>query len=91
MSQKILDKADKYLCEGRVTVLKVDVAAGDALVEVRGTEPYKVRFVGVWTCDCPSRVDRCAHVVAAEKIVNMASASVHLGEKDPDIDFLLGT
>lgn len=91
MSEKIEAKADKYLCDGRVTVLAVDPdRARSAVVEVQGTAKYLVRFVGAWTCDCPSRVDRCAHVVAAEKVVRVDSGNgLQFGEPDPEIDFLL--
>lgn len=92
MSEKIQAKADKYLCAGRVTVLAVDSDHGrSAVVEVRGSATYQVRFLGAWVCDCPSRVDRCAHVVAAEKVVRVSSNSgLRYAEPDPDVDFLLG-
>ncbi len=87
--QLIEDKADKYLADGRVSVLEVsDVRAA---AEVRGSETYLVQHVGVWVCSCPARVDRCAHVVAVSKVIpREEDGSVHLGVRDTGIDYLLG-
>lgn len=68
MRETVEQKADRYLAEGRVRVVSLD----PVVVRVRGSvdEPYEVRFVGdVGTCSCPAQV-RCAHLVAASKIVD---------------------
>jgi len=60
-------KARAYLGEGRVRV--VSSGGGIADVLVRGTAVYAVQLSGGrWTCTCPARVERCAHIVAATLI-----------------------
>jgi uncharacterized Zn finger protein len=55
-------KGHRYLCEGRVTIRRVEGREVDA--EVRGSDLwYVTRRRGGWTCDCPA-VRRCAHLAA---------------------------
>lgn len=66
-------KAAEYLAQGRVKV-KAVVTSGHptGLFSVAGSleEPYEVRYLSNWTCDCPARVPVCAHILACQKITN---------------------
>ena len=63
-----VDKAMRYLREGRLTVVKV---AGDYVVaECKGDsgEVYVPGFSsGRWQCDCPARTD-CCHLIALQRV-----------------------
>lgn len=64
------DKGRRYLVEGRLTVR---AATGDAVVAfTRGDsgELYHTCWTrpGGWSCNCPARTDRCAHLVALRLI-----------------------
>ncbi len=91
MTDRIEAKADRYLVEGRVAV--VEVTPTSAAVRVTGSSPYVVRASGgVWACPCPARVDRCAHVVAASKVVDVHCGPTQLYEPStsdvPDLSSL---
>lgn len=71
MGASIAEKAGRYLAEGRVKVQFVTEDGG--LFHVTGSDPgdpYYVRFSSLagWKCDCPARVDVCAHVKACQTI-----------------------
>lgn len=79
--KNIAAKANRYLAQGRVKVVRAE--PGDCEVEVYGSkpEPYRVRLVGdVWTCPCEARTWRCAHVVAAALVIPSALAVPGFGD-----------
>lgn len=84
---KITEKAKLYLASGQVKVVKH--SAKEALIEVQGSDPqpYDVAFNGFWHCNCPARVDRCAHIVAAQLISPLRenNAHINLGSGQSDI------
>lgn len=68
------EKALSYIALGRVRVLKVDIEAREAHILVHSAtqdgDPYYVQFYGSeWHCDCPARVNPCAHIRAVQKVV----------------------
>lgn len=90
------EKAGKYLAEGRVKAQHV--AEGSALFHVTGSDPgdpYFVKFsksLG-WRCDCPARVDQCAHVKACMLVTDLHTEPDEPGSvftRSADIDALLG-
>ena len=66
VSASVGRKAERLLCEGRVTVL---CAEGGMTAYVRGNhDQYHVQLtLSGWICPCPAR-GVCAHVVAAERV-----------------------
>lgn len=61
------EKARTYLGDGRVRV--VTAGSGHADILVRGSGVYAVQLSeGRWTCTCPARVERCAHIIAASLV-----------------------
>lgn len=98
-SQAVQAKAAKILLEGRVKVKHLQ-ALGDGhwifqahvSPSVPG-DPYIVRFnANGWHCDCPARVQICAHVLACQTITDFepVNSAPVLGSPDPDIDAMLG-
>lgn len=97
-SEKVQAKAGEYLLSGRV---KVQFLANEERVDFlanvtpkAGGDPYRVKYThGVWNCDCPARVEVCAHVLACQTITNFkkltAPTEVEFSH-NPDIDKLLG-
>jgi hypothetical protein len=63
-------KAARYLAEGRLEVLFVAEESARVRASCRGGDGiYSVTCDrGGWSCSCPARVARCAHVVAAELV-----------------------
>lgn len=64
-------KALMYLSERRVRAERVDARTGTATFRVLGSAPvaYAVHFTGGhWSCDCPARVEACAHVKACSLV-----------------------
>ena len=61
--ETVVDKAHRYLVEGRVIVLVA--APGRVIATVRGdAEVHQVAYErGGWRCSCPAR-GRCAHLLA---------------------------
>lgn len=88
-SVAVVKKADGYLTSGRVKVIRVDVAEHQATLHVEGSTRYVVRYNAGWSCDCPARVSRCAHVVAAQKVVELHDEMPKL-PSDPELAALLG-
>ena len=72
-SDSIQRKADRYLTEGRVLAVYLTLTGGDFLVNGSAPEPYKVHFLGEWTCSCPAQIV-CAHIVACQKITRFEPA-----------------
>jgi uncharacterized Zn finger protein len=67
-------KAMRYLIEGRCILRHVD---GDRVVaRVRGREVYDVEHQAGsgWSCSCPARTTRCAHVLAVSSVVARGDA-----------------
>jgi uncharacterized Zn finger protein len=61
------DKGRRYLVEGRLTVRHVDSSGVVAFVRGDSGLVYRAEwtpdFYG-WSCNCPTRTDQCAHLVA---------------------------
>lgn len=102
-SQAVQAKAATILLEGRVKVqhlghgdLGKQVFGPDFKAHVTPTvpgDPYIVRFnANGWHCDCPARVQICAHVLACQTITDFdpANSSPVIGTPDPEIDAILG-
>lgn len=71
MSEDLDQKAGRYLAEGRVAALLVnlDKGFGVFLVSGSGDEPYKVVHRDrAWECNCQARVLNCAHIRACKLI-----------------------
>jgi hypothetical protein len=98
-SEAVQAKAATILLEGRVKVKHL--AAGypgegpHFMAHVSPTEPgdpYIVRFnASGWHCDCPARVQICAHVLACQTITDLEMpAGKPALAHDPEIDKILG-
>lgn len=90
------EKARAYLTEGKVKAQHVGEFT--ALFHVTGSQPgdpYFVKFskVGGWKCDCPARVDECAHVKACRLVTDLTTedtGNVSFGfTPNADIDAIL--
>jgi hypothetical protein len=97
-SEAVQAKAATILLEGRVKVKHLQ-ALGDGhwvfQAHVSPTEPgdpYIVRFnASGWHCDCPARVQICAHVLACQTITDLEMpAGKPALAHDPEIDKILG-
>lgn len=99
-SEKVQAKAGEYLLSGRVKVQFCETTEDgrghfDAHVTpAGGGDPYYVKFNQTgWHCDCPARVQVCAHILACMTITDFAALAG--GNKpssfpvDPSIDELL--
>lgn len=68
------EKARRYLAEGRLVVTAVD---GDHLTATcrGGGAVYELdhRPGRGWSCTCPARTDRCAHLHALQLVVAVAA------------------
>jgi hypothetical protein len=62
-------KARRYLCEGRVTLQRVDQDRVIGSCRGDGTVYRVVYWRGAWSCDCPARTDQCAHLLAVRLVV----------------------
>ena len=87
------DKAQRYIDEGRVTIVRrEETPTGlECEIKVQGSEadPYTVRLSGgLWTCDCPAHVWRCAHVIAGQIVAKREVPKPSLGTSLDE--FLLG-
>ena len=62
-------KSLRYLVEGRVILRFVNDSQVRA--RVRGREVYDVEHQAGsgWSCSCPARTSRCAHVLAVSSVV----------------------
>lgn len=65
-------KARRLLVEGRVMIRRLDERG--ALTDVRGDSGVLRRvifdaFAELWSCDCPARSEKCAHVLAVAAVV----------------------
>lgn len=60
------DKGRRYLTEGRLTVRQVSRAGVIAFVRGDSGLVYHAEWSPDldWSCNCPARTDRCAHLVA---------------------------
>ncbi len=73
------EKGRRYLTEGRLTIRQFSRVAGvTATVRGDGGLVYRAEWspdVG-WSCNCPARTDRCAHLVALRlvTVVNEGAA-----------------
>lgn len=66
MRESIDSKAQRYLLEHRVTVVRATETVVRAFV--RGDETYRVVATrGGWACSCPS-VRTCSHVLALQHV-----------------------
>lgn len=71
------DKGRRYLIEGRLTVRQVDRAGVVAFVRGDSGLIYRAEWhpdLG-WSCNCPARSDRCAHLVGL-RLVTVAHTEV---------------
>jgi hypothetical protein len=67
------EKALQYIALGRVRIERKDALYAKALVHSATTDgdPYFVEYHGgVWHCDCPARVNPCAHIRAVQKVID---------------------
>lgn len=70
-SKAVIDKAKNLLTTGGVKIQQLNASTGLLLAFVRtssGGDPYHVKHnfgedLG-WSCDCPARVNLCAHILA---------------------------
>jgi hypothetical protein len=62
-------KANRYLCESRLTVVLVDRDTVRATCRGSG-ELYELGHTPGrgWWCSCPVRSDRCAHLIALRSV-----------------------
>ncbi|MCZ2804334.1 hypothetical protein O2W18_04400 [Modestobacter sp. VKM Ac-2983] len=71
-------KGRRYLVEGRLTIRSANRAGGVVAI-VRGDSGLLYRAEWIpdrgWVCNCPTRTDRCAHLVALRlvSVVNEAN------------------
>jgi uncharacterized Zn finger protein len=67
-------KARRLLCEGRVTVLRVDGDVVEATVRGDSAAVYRVGHDPArgWRCDCPAYRPACSHVRAVQLVVVLA-------------------
>lgn len=104
-SEKTQAKAGEYLLSGRVKVQYAgrEVVEGKdgaplplffAHVSSAAAEgdPYHVKFTtSGWHCDCPARVQLCAHILACQAIFDVSLVEKPADDvPDVDIDALLG-
>jgi hypothetical protein len=63
--ENIAAKAQRYLCEGRIRVLRCNDDEGTILADVRGTGAIYVTECDDerWRCNCSARGE-CCHVLA---------------------------
>lgn len=103
-SDKTQAKAAEYLLSGRVKVQYAsrEVVEGEdgaplplflahVFSAAEDGDPYHVKFTtSGWHCDCPARVQLCAHVLACQAVfdVSMVEKTEDTGP-DVDIDALL--
>lgn len=81
--ETIEQKAARYVVAGRLMIDRVDEQGVRARVRGSG-EVYDVVFAdGAWSCSCPARVARCAHVAAAQLVVAIVAVAL-AGEPDPE-------
>jgi len=68
--ETLREKADRYLLEGRVTV--IEAGRHGVAARVRGEGAcYTTRFsLGAWSCTCPhpNRGTSCSHVLALKRV-----------------------
>jgi uncharacterized Zn finger protein len=64
-------KARRLLCEGRLTVLRVDGDLVEATVRGDSAAVYHVGHDPArgWRCDCPAYRSSCSHVRAVQLVV----------------------
>jgi len=62
-------KAKRYLVEGRIVLERAN--PGGCVATVRGEgHRYRVEHHrGLWSCSCPARGERCAHLLAVKSVV----------------------
>ncbi|TFV66313.1 hypothetical protein E4P40_25485 [Blastococcus sp. CT_GayMR20] len=60
------DEARRYLVEGRLTVRQVSRSGVVAFVRGDSDLVYRTEWSSDadWSCNCPTRTDQCAHLVA---------------------------
>lgn len=73
--ETVAAKAIRYLSEGRVRVIRVEVDQVDGTATSDSGQTYSTchRPGEGWRCTCPSRLP-CAHVAAMELICNTLAA-----------------
>lgn len=84
-------KAGEYLVSGRIKTVAVDEESGTFHASSSSSAGvYVIRYTGVWSCTCPARIERCAHIQACQKITDFQESGgrISLG-RDADIDALL--
>lgn len=100
-SEAVQAKAATILLEGRVSVVSLIMgAAPHFAAHVAPSEPgdpYIVKFnASGWHCDCPARVQVCAHVLACQTITDFPPLSAveatltFAQSKESFIDDILG-
>ena len=82
MREPVVDKAARYLTEGRLLVIEVAVDRIAALC--RGdTGLYSLGYAaGDWACDCPARTRGCSHLRALRLVI--VADPRHLGRQTLD-------
>ena len=98
-SEKTQAKAAEYLLAGRVRVTSLIPGGQSCEAEVYSAnqdgDPYRVRFNNSgWHCDCPARVQLCAHILAVQTVtdlkVDKSAAMSFTPKTDVSIDEILG-
>jgi uncharacterized Zn finger protein len=77
MRENAAAKARRYLVEGRVMLLRVDVMGSFVVGSVRGDHGIVYRVAhedGGWRCTCPA-IGPCAHLLALQLVVVLPAAS----------------
>ena len=68
MRETAREKATRYLCEGRVVIVRADFDYIEAKVRGEGAL-YSVGYLaGKWWCSCPSVGEGCSHIWALKRI-----------------------
>lgn len=81
MTRETVDaKARRYLAEGRLVVVHVDARGARARCRGSGAVYDLEVSGGEWSCSCPARVQRCAHLLALALVVNVPSVAA-----EPDL------
>lgn len=97
-SEKTQAKAAEYLLAGRVRITGLETGyacTAEVYSANQDGEPYRVHFNNSgWHCDCPARVQLCAHILAVQTVtdlkVDKSAAMSFTPKNDVTIDEILG-
>lgn len=95
-SEKTLAKAGEYLLSGRVKVQHLVLLPQGPSFKAhvysakQDGDPYHVKFTANgWHCDCPARVQMCAHIIACQAITDFKISTKVEFAHDVDLDKFL--